>query len=162
MRFAPSDAPASWRDRTTDSDLETIVVEGDRVAGVRVGGLDGPGVEDVPGARHDANGRILLQQALEIGGRDIGVVGDDDAGIDGFVLLVLRQMVPDMGAVRFDHFDCRTGGAYRITMSGQDMEGSVHGSFHDVPAKFLMREMARSKSQLSVVAQKTETLRSAS
>lgn len=34
--------------------------------------------------------------------------------------------------VRFDHFDCRTGGAYRITMSGDDMEGSVHGSFHDV------------------------------
>lgn len=33
--------------------------------------------------------------------------------------------------VRFDHFDCRTGGAYRITMSGE-VEGSVHGSFHDV------------------------------
>jgi uncharacterized protein YndB with AHSA1/START domain len=39
---------------------------------------------------------------------------------------------PDGYAVRFDHFDCRTGGAYRITMSGEDMEGSVHGSFHDV------------------------------
>ena len=39
---------------------------------------------------------------------------------------------PDGYAVRFDHFDCRTGGAYRITMSGDDMEGSVHGSFHDV------------------------------
>ena len=35
-------------------------------------------------------------------------------------------------SVRFDHFDCRTGGSYRITMSGADMEGSVHGSFHDV------------------------------
>ena len=34
--------------------------------------------------------------------------------------------------VRFDHFDCRTGGSYRITMSGGDIEGSVHGSFHDV------------------------------
>ena len=34
--------------------------------------------------------------------------------------------------VRFDHFDCRTGGAYRITTAGADMEGSVHGSFHDV------------------------------
>ena len=34
--------------------------------------------------------------------------------------------------VTFDHFDCRTGGAYRITMSGPEMEGSVHGSFHDV------------------------------
>ena len=34
--------------------------------------------------------------------------------------------------VTFDHFDCRTGGAYRITMSGPEMSGSVHGSFHDV------------------------------
>ena len=34
--------------------------------------------------------------------------------------------------VRFDQWDCRTGGAYRITMAGEDMEGSVHGSFHDV------------------------------
>jgi uncharacterized protein YndB with AHSA1/START domain len=39
---------------------------------------------------------------------------------------------PDGFTVHFDHFDCRTGGAYRITMSGDDMEGSVHGSFHDV------------------------------
>jgi uncharacterized protein YndB with AHSA1/START domain len=39
---------------------------------------------------------------------------------------------PDGYEVRFDHFDCRTGGAYRISMSGEDMEGSVHGSFHDV------------------------------
>jgi uncharacterized protein YndB with AHSA1/START domain len=35
-------------------------------------------------------------------------------------------------SVQFDHFDCRTGGSYRITMSGPEMEGSVHGSFHDV------------------------------
>lgn len=39
---------------------------------------------------------------------------------------------PEGYAVRFDHFDCRTGGAYRITMSGPEMSGSVHGSFHDV------------------------------
>jgi uncharacterized protein YndB with AHSA1/START domain len=39
---------------------------------------------------------------------------------------------PDGFTVDFDHFDCRTGGAYRITMSGPEMEGSVHGSFHDV------------------------------
>ncbi len=38
----------------------------------------------------------------------------------------------DGWSVRFDHFDCRTGGSYRITMSGPEMEGSVHGSFHDV------------------------------
>ena len=34
--------------------------------------------------------------------------------------------------VEFDHFDCRTGGSYRITMSGPEMEGSVYGSFHNV------------------------------
>jgi len=39
---------------------------------------------------------------------------------------------PDGYTVRFDHFDCRTGGSYRITMSGPEMAGSVHGSFHDV------------------------------
>ena len=44
---------------------------------------------------------------------------------------------PDGYEVRFDHFDCRTGGAYRIWMSGEDMEGSVHGSFHDVGVPFL-------------------------
>lgn len=40
--------------------------------------------------------------------------------------------------VRFDQFDCRTGGAYRITMSGPEIEGSVHGSFHDVIANELI------------------------
>ena len=45
---------------------------------------------------------------------------------------------PEGFSVRFDHFDCRTGGAYRITMSGEDMEGSVHGSFHDVIANELI------------------------
>ncbi len=39
---------------------------------------------------------------------------------------------PDGFEVDFEHFDCRTGGAYRIAMSSADMEGSVHGSFHDV------------------------------
>lgn len=39
---------------------------------------------------------------------------------------------PDGYAVDFDHFDCRTGGSYRITMSGPDTAASVHGSFHDV------------------------------
>ena len=46
--------------------------------------------------------------------------------------LFVRWNWPEGFSVRFDHFDCRTGGAYRITMSGDDMEGSVHGSFHDV------------------------------
>ena len=39
---------------------------------------------------------------------------------------------PEGFAVDFDQWDCRTGGAYRITMSGDGIEGSVHGSFHDV------------------------------
>lgn len=40
--------------------------------------------------------------------------------------------------VEFEHFDCRTGGAYRISMSGPEMSGSVHGSFHDVIANELI------------------------
>ena len=46
--------------------------------------------------------------------------------------LFVRWNWPEGSEVRFDHFDCRTGGAYRITMSGEEIEGSVHGSFHDV------------------------------
>jgi uncharacterized protein YndB with AHSA1/START domain len=52
--------------------------------------------------------------------------------------LFVRWNWPEGYSVRFDHFDCRTGGAYRITMSGADMEGSVHGSFHDVLADELI------------------------
>ena len=40
--------------------------------------------------------------------------------------------------VRFDRWNCETGGAYRITMSGEGIEGSVHGSFHDVIANELI------------------------
>jgi uncharacterized protein YndB with AHSA1/START domain len=46
--------------------------------------------------------------------------------------LFVRWNWPDGFSVRFDHFDCRTGGSYRITMSGEGIQGSVHGSFHDV------------------------------
>ena len=46
--------------------------------------------------------------------------------------LFARWNWDDGYSVRFDHFDCRTGGSYRITMSGPEIEGSVHGSFHDV------------------------------
>jgi uncharacterized protein YndB with AHSA1/START domain len=46
--------------------------------------------------------------------------------------LFVRWNWPDGCTVVFDHFDCRTGGAYRITMSGAGIDGSVHGSFHDV------------------------------
>lgn len=46
--------------------------------------------------------------------------------------LFARWNWDDSYTIRFDHFDCRTGGSYRITMSGPEMAGSVHGSFHDV------------------------------
>lgn len=40
--------------------------------------------------------------------------------------------------VEFDQWDCHTGGAYRITMSGPEMAGTVHGSFHDVIANEML------------------------
>lgn len=46
--------------------------------------------------------------------------------------LFVRWNWADTYSVRFDLFDCRTGGSYRITMAGPEMSGSVHGSFHDV------------------------------
>jgi uncharacterized protein YndB with AHSA1/START domain len=46
--------------------------------------------------------------------------------------LFARWNWDDSYSIQFDHFECRTGGSYRITMSGPEMEGSVHGSFHDV------------------------------
>ena len=46
--------------------------------------------------------------------------------------LFVRWNWADDYTVTFDEFDGRTGGAYRITMSGPEMAGSVHGSFHDV------------------------------
>jgi uncharacterized protein YndB with AHSA1/START domain len=50
---------------------------------------------------------------------------------------------PEGYTVRFDQFDCRTGGAYRITMAGADIEGSVHGSFHDViPNELIVQTFA--------------------
>jgi uncharacterized protein YndB with AHSA1/START domain len=46
-------------------------------------------------------------------------------------------------SVQFDQYDCRTGGAYRITMSGPEMSGSVHGSFHDViPNELIVQTFA--------------------
>ena len=57
--------------------------------------------------------------------------------------LFARWNWPDGTSVRFDHFDCRTGGAYRITMSGPEMSGSVHGSFHDViPNELIVQTFA--------------------
>ena len=39
--------------------------------------------------------------------------------------LFARWNWDDGYSVRFDHFDCRTGGSYRITMSGPEMEGAA-------------------------------------
>ena len=50
---------------------------------------------------------------------------------------------PEGYSVQFNQYDCRTGGAYRIAMSGPEMEGSVHGSFHDViPNELIVQTFA--------------------
>jgi uncharacterized protein YndB with AHSA1/START domain len=57
--------------------------------------------------------------------------------------LFVRWNWPDGFAVTFDQWDCRTGGAYRITMAGEGIEGSVHGSFHDVlPSQLIVQTFA--------------------
>ena len=57
--------------------------------------------------------------------------------------LFARWNWPEGYTVRFEQFDCRTGGAYRITMSGPEMSGSVHGSFHDViPNELIVQTFA--------------------
>jgi uncharacterized protein YndB with AHSA1/START domain len=62
---------------------------------------------------------------------------------------------PEGYSVRFDHFDCRTGGAYRITMSGPEMTGSVHGSFHDViPNELIVQTFAPDAAPDLVVLEK--------
>ena len=58
-------------------------------------------------------------------------------------ILFVQWNWPEGFDVRFDQWDCRTGGAYRITMAGDDMEGSVHGSFHDVlPNELIVQTFA--------------------
>jgi uncharacterized protein YndB with AHSA1/START domain len=62
---------------------------------------------------------------------------------------------PDGFAVTFDKWDCRTGGAYRITMAGQGMEGSVHGSFHDVlPNQLIVQTFAADAAPDVVILEK--------
>ena len=46
--------------------------------------------------------------------------------------LFAQWIGPDNMTARVDHFDCRTGGAWRYTMARDDFEASFHGSFHDV------------------------------
>jgi uncharacterized protein YndB with AHSA1/START domain len=47
--------------------------------------------------------------------------------------LVARWMGPRRLAVHIGHYDCRTGGSYRYTMTDDDgNEYGFHGSFHEV------------------------------
>ncbi len=39
---------------------------------------------------------------------------------------------PDDTTMRAEHFDCRTGGAYRYAMTREGFETWFHGSFHEV------------------------------
>ena len=42
--------------------------------------------------------------------------------------------------MRVDHFDCRTGGAYRYVLMSDDGEFGFHGSFHEVrPSELIVQ-----------------------
>jgi uncharacterized protein YndB with AHSA1/START domain len=69
--------------------------------------------------------------------------------------LFVRWNWPDGFGVTFDQWDHRTGGAYRITMAGADMEGSVHGSFHDVlPNRLIVQTFAADAAPDVVILEK--------
>jgi uncharacterized protein YndB with AHSA1/START domain len=40
--------------------------------------------------------------------------------------------------MKVDHFDCRTGGAYRYLITREGFEAAFHGSFHEVRANDLI------------------------
>lgn len=46
--------------------------------------------------------------------------------------LVVRWLGPRGLQMRIDHYDCRTGGAYRYIHSDSDGEYAFHGSLHEV------------------------------
>lgn len=52
--------------------------------------------------------------------------------------LFAKWLGPRGMTTTIDHFDCRTGGAFRYTMSRPDMDFGFHGSFHDVIAPRLI------------------------
>ena len=69
--------------------------------------------------------------------------------------LFVRWNWPEGFDVTFDQWDCRTGGAYRITMAGQGMAGTVHGSFHDViPGQLIVQTFASDAAPDVVILEK--------
>jgi uncharacterized protein YndB with AHSA1/START domain len=46
--------------------------------------------------------------------------------------LVVRWMAPRRHEIRIDHYDCRTGGAYRVLHVSDGEEYGFYGSFHEV------------------------------
>ncbi len=48
--------------------------------------------------------------------------------------LVVQWLGPRGLEMRIDHYDCRTGGAYRYVHSDANGEYAFHGSFHEVRA----------------------------
>ncbi len=69
--------------------------------------------------------------------------------------LFVRWNWPEGFSVTFDQWDCRTGGAYRISMTGDDMAGSVHGSFHDViPNELVVQTFAPDAAPEVVILEK--------
>jgi uncharacterized protein YndB with AHSA1/START domain len=52
--------------------------------------------------------------------------------------LLVRWLGPHELAMRIDHHDCRTGGAYRYVHSGGGEEYGFFGSFHEVRAPKLI------------------------
>lgn len=46
--------------------------------------------------------------------------------------LFVRWNGPKNLEMRIDSFDCRTGGSYRYTVTGDDFEVGFYGSFHEV------------------------------
>jgi uncharacterized protein YndB with AHSA1/START domain len=57
--------------------------------------------------------------------------------------LVVKWLGPQGIDMRIDHYDCRTGGAYRYVHSMDGEEYGFHGSFHEVrPAELIVQTFA--------------------
>jgi uncharacterized protein YndB with AHSA1/START domain len=57
--------------------------------------------------------------------------------------LVVRWLGPHGMEMRIDHYDCRTGGAYRYVHSMDGEDYGFHGSFHEVrPAELIVQTFA--------------------
>ena len=57
--------------------------------------------------------------------------------------LVAQWLGPRRRAMRIDHYDCRTGGAYRYVMSADGHDAGFYGSFHEVrPGELIVQTFA--------------------